>query len=147
MSRKITTILLAATVAAALFFTLRFGCLILALTGIPCPGCGMTRAYLAFFHMDFERAFLYHPLFPSFIVLIVAFLCALAWRIRKHHSQKLPFRLADVYDTAEAFFATKLFYVLLVLFISAYFVVYTLRVLLPLFHIGDPTVLRLLISG
>ena len=33
------------------------------LFGIPCPGCGMTRAYLALFHGDIVQAFSMHPLF------------------------------------------------------------------------------------
>lgn len=37
-------------------------CLIFKLTGIPCLGCGMTRAVLAILRMDFETALGYHPL-------------------------------------------------------------------------------------
>lgn len=33
------------------------------LTGIPCPGCGMSRAWMAAFRMDFGAAFAYHPMF------------------------------------------------------------------------------------
>ncbi len=39
------------------------GCPILYITGFPCPGCGLTRAYIAFFHGNFVDAFRYHPLF------------------------------------------------------------------------------------
>ncbi len=31
--------------------------------GIDCPFCGMTRAHLAFFSLNFKAAFSYHPLF------------------------------------------------------------------------------------
>jgi hypothetical protein len=31
--------------------------------GFPCPGCGMTRAYLALFRGEIGTAFFYHPLF------------------------------------------------------------------------------------
>jgi len=31
--------------------------------GVPCPGCGVSRAYLAALHFDFRAAFAYHPLF------------------------------------------------------------------------------------
>ncbi len=34
------------------------------ITGIPCPFCGMTRAHLAFFRLDFSEAFSEHPFFP-----------------------------------------------------------------------------------
>ena len=33
------------------------------LTGIPCPGCGMTRAWLCALRMDFGGALYWHPLF------------------------------------------------------------------------------------
>lgn len=39
------------------------GCLVKTLIGIPCPGCGLTRATLAFLKLDFKTAFYYHPLF------------------------------------------------------------------------------------
>ena len=32
--------------------------------GIPCPGCGLTRAYKAALRFDFQTAFTHHPLFP-----------------------------------------------------------------------------------
>jgi hypothetical protein len=33
------------------------------MTGLPCPGCGMTRACLHVLSGNFEEAFYYHPLF------------------------------------------------------------------------------------
>ncbi|MPN43272.1 hypothetical protein SDC9_190831 [bioreactor metagenome] len=42
---------------------LGIGCPIRAATGIPCAGCGMSRAYLSLLHLDFRGAFYYHPLF------------------------------------------------------------------------------------
>ena len=38
-------------------------CPIRYLTGISCPGCGMTRAWLAVLRLDFAAALHYHPLF------------------------------------------------------------------------------------
>lgn len=38
-------------------------CLAEAILGIPCPGCGLTRATLAFLRLDFVSAFQFHPLF------------------------------------------------------------------------------------
>ncbi|MBR0383050.1 MAG: DUF2752 domain-containing protein [Eubacterium sp.] len=32
-------------------------------TGISCAGCGMTRAWIRVFHLQFHEAFSYHPLF------------------------------------------------------------------------------------
>jgi hypothetical protein len=47
-------------------------CLLLNLTGIPCPSCGMTRAIISFIKGDLSGAFYYHPLFflPTVVVLI-----------------------------------------------------------------------------
>lgn len=39
-------------------------CLFLDLTGLPCPGCGMTRGLVALLSLDFARALRYHPLSP-----------------------------------------------------------------------------------
>jgi hypothetical protein len=39
------------------------GCIVKDLIGIPCPGCGLTRATFAFLSLDFKSAFYYHPLF------------------------------------------------------------------------------------
>lgn len=51
------------------------GCPIKFLTGISCPGCGITRACFSAVQFDFNTAMKYHPLFwlivPSFIMIIV----------------------------------------------------------------------------
>ena len=48
-------------------------CPIKFLTGISCAGCGMSRAWIAVFHLDFARAFYFHPLFfpPPVILLVI----------------------------------------------------------------------------
>ncbi|WP_300368448.1 DUF2752 domain-containing protein [Brachyspira sp.] len=50
-------------------------CLIKNITGFPCPSCGMTRAYIEVFKLNFNKAFHYHPLFifPSIIFFITIF--------------------------------------------------------------------------
>ena len=45
------------------FHLLHIGCPLKFITGISCPGCGMTRAYYALLHLDIKLAFHYHPLF------------------------------------------------------------------------------------
>lgn len=49
-------------------------CIFKIIFGIPCPSCGITRAYINFLKFDFKDAFYYHPLFllvpPVAIVLL-----------------------------------------------------------------------------
>ena len=42
-------------------------CPIKFVTGISCPGCGMSRAYLSVLTFDFKAAFYYHPLWIAVI--------------------------------------------------------------------------------
>ena len=74
LSRKL---LFAAGIAAVAFVgffitTRLFGtiCFFKAMTGIPCPGCGMTRALFAAARGQFKRAFYFHPLFPAAPVFV-----------------------------------------------------------------------------
>ena len=63
-------IILAIAVVVLLYLFLEgFGitCPIKFLTGISCAGCGMSRAWIAVFHLDFARAFYFHPLFFNVI--------------------------------------------------------------------------------
>jgi hypothetical protein len=62
-----------ALVAVAAAASLMFGCPFRLITGIPCPGCGMTHAFLAAFRFDFTEAFRWHPLFPLVMLMIVGY--------------------------------------------------------------------------
>ena len=56
---------------ALLVFVLDIGCMFRSLTGFPCPGCGTTRACLAFLQGHVVDAFYFHPLFWLSVLLIV----------------------------------------------------------------------------
>ena len=62
--KKLIKTLLIHLVAAALFALWLFltGCPIHKLTGLPCPGCGMSRALFSLVRLDFAGAWYYHPL-------------------------------------------------------------------------------------
>lgn len=49
-------------------------CMWVQILGIPCPGCGMTRACLAALRLDFAGAFSFHPMFWSMPLLYLYFL-------------------------------------------------------------------------
>ena len=66
-------------------------CPLYSLTGLACPGCGLTRGFHALLHGDVPTALDYNALLPLFAILIgFAFvsLIYLAWRGRR-----MPFNL------------------------------------------------------
>ena len=54
---------------AVLILVFRPPCLIKAVFGIPCPACGITRAWLSALHLQFAAAFRFHPMFWSVPIL------------------------------------------------------------------------------
>lgn len=55
----------------ALWIAEDWPCVIRYLTGIPCMGCGLSRAWLSALRLDIVAAFRYHPMFWSVPVLIL----------------------------------------------------------------------------
>jgi len=92
------------------FITLSYKCPFLFFLGIPCPGCGMTRALLSLLRLDFAAAFHYHPLFP---LVIFWFL----YGIRLYFYRKIP--LTDIQKKRNL--------ILLSLTCVLFFVVYFIR--------------------
>lgn len=56
------------------YHVLGIGCPIRFLTGVSCPGCGMTRAWLSVLSLRFDMAMAYHPLFWLVPVIIAVML-------------------------------------------------------------------------
>lgn len=48
-----------------------WSCVIRTVTGLPCIGCGMSRAWLSALRLELGAAFRYHPMFWSVPVLIL----------------------------------------------------------------------------
>lgn len=46
-------------------------CPLLNLTGIACPGCGLTRSFHALFHGDFVKALDYNAMIPVYAILLI----------------------------------------------------------------------------
>ena len=58
---------------AIALYLVDLGCIFKTVTGLSCPGCGMTRAWLSALRLDFSSALAYHPLFwavPIAIALV-----------------------------------------------------------------------------
>lgn len=65
-----------AALSAYLLVLALVGCPVKFLTGISCPCCGMTRAYLSALRLDVVTAFTYHPMWiflPPIIFLLIFF--------------------------------------------------------------------------
>lgn len=105
-----------AHIAIALFILVYIkylGCPIRHFFGVPCPGCGLSRAYLAFFSGDIGGAFACHPLFPVVVPVIFLFL----------HNDVFHFHIGK-----------KASYLIAVLIITLFISVYIVRV----FILHDP---------
>ena len=57
--------------ALVLWRYLKLPCLWRSITGIICPGCGMSRAWTAALRLDFSKAFSMHPMFWSVPLLVL----------------------------------------------------------------------------
>lgn len=78
-SRFLRRCLLAAAIALGcllLFGLFGMDCRIKTLTGLPCPTCGMTRAWLSALSLDLSSAFSWHPLFWTVPLLVLTVLFA-----------------------------------------------------------------------
>ena len=75
--KKYVKLLIPLTLIAAvyiIFHVVGIGCPIKFVTGISCPGCGMSRACLWLLALDFSTAFYFHPLYwlvPLFPILYI----------------------------------------------------------------------------
>ena len=59
---------------AFLLFLLDVGCPFRFLTGICCPGCGITRAIIHILKLDFDKAIYYHPLVITLPIIAIVIL-------------------------------------------------------------------------
>ena len=69
--RSYLSLILALVILYGFFFLVGVTCPIKFLTGVSCPGCGMSRAEFAFIRGHIRKAFYYHPLFPLPIVVLI----------------------------------------------------------------------------
>ena len=76
----LTLVIIVTGLLLAFFVTkwLKIYCPLYKLTGVLCPGCGNTRATLAFLHFDFKAMLKFNLLYPVEIIYIVRiyYLCS-----------------------------------------------------------------------
>lgn len=128
MNRKLIKMIIAVIVISMiaggfLFHVLKIGCPFVYFGGIPCMGCGMTRACWSLLHMEWLAAWQYHPLCYAlpFMVLV---LILVKWKWPDYYERTL--------------------FVCLLLFVVVYFI----RLLNPAdeivkFHVQDGKIYQL----
>lgn len=105
--------LLIVGVIIAYFLLLNFlhiSCPFRAVTGIPCPGCGMTRSAISILTLDIEGFLHYNPM----VVLLLPALFA-AFHYRTFLFKKVPVRIFEGYIVVSAALII-LFYIIRLLF-------------------------------
>ena len=80
----VTVSVVTAAVLVLDYFRIKYlgnGCISKALFNISCPACGMTRAFLSIFLLDFRAAFYYNPAWWT--VPVSAFACLMTFIDKK----------------------------------------------------------------
>ena len=82
MTKKNKILILSSYIGLVLIFLIfnkyHIPCLFKQLLNIPCPSCGMTRAFKAMISFNFKKALSYNILsIPLFIILIIIFITTL----------------------------------------------------------------------
>jgi hypothetical protein len=136
-------ILLLSIIGVALYVAI--GCPFRLLTGIPCPGCGMTRAFLSAFQLDFRSAFLYHPLFPVVLFCVGAIFLRICRYVAIHHKKFRQLRTGDINDIMADLMEVPVTKVVIAVIAAMYMAVYAIRMLVTLLGIGGALDLHILL--
>ncbi len=99
--RSALSLLLTLAAAFAALWVTGIGCPVRFVTGVACPGCGLTRAWIAALHFNLHAALAYHPLF--WLVPVVFVLAALHARVESVPAHRVTKALLAV--AAAAFLA------------------------------------------
>ncbi|MGY6529920.1 MAG: DUF2752 domain-containing protein [Cyanobacterium sp.] len=99
--RSLILFILSSTIIASYLLNITeqespFSCIILAFTGIPCPGCGLTRSFLAMAHGSIWDSFYHHLFGPLlFIAFIISSLHLLLEILTKKKLKSFYLKLAQ----------------------------------------------------
>ena len=72
--KKYLYLIISAGLLCLFLYLTNIGCPIKFITGISCPGCGMTRALFSLLRLDVKNAVYYHPLvfvMPVIVIIIL----------------------------------------------------------------------------
>ncbi len=72
--KKYLYLIISAGLLSLFLYLTNIGCPIKFITGISCPGCGMTRALFSLLRLDVKSAVYYHPLvfvMPVIVIIIL----------------------------------------------------------------------------
>ena len=72
-------------------------CYMYRMTGYYCPGCGGTRACMAFLHGHFLRSLLYHPVVPYTAVVYLVFMVSHSIELLSKGNFAIGLRYRDNY--------------------------------------------------
>ena len=65
------------------------------LTGLPCPGCGLTRSWVSLAHGHWREALVWHPLGPLLFLTALCYVIWSAWSALKCPPFALPQKLQN----------------------------------------------------
>ena len=72
-SQKVIDFLLVLAFVAVMY-ALKMPCLFKTVFTVECPGCGITRAWIRFLHLDIKQAFQFNPMFWSVPLVLTLYL-------------------------------------------------------------------------
>ena len=64
-------------------------------TGLPCPGCGLTRAWVTMAHGQLGESLAWHPLGPLLFVTALGYVIWSSWAARCRPPFPMPIRLQN----------------------------------------------------
>lgn len=107
--RELLICLMALAIYCGVSFFVHIPCPIKWVTGVSCPGCGMTRALLSVCRLDIQKALYYHPM-VFYIILVAPILLVLHLKDKK--------KACKILTTVSALFLV-IFYLYRIIFIPS----------------------------
>ena len=111
-------------VAILALITVFIGCPFYFVTHIICPGCGITRSFLAFFSLDIKEAFIYHPLFPLVLFAAITLIVKTIRYIKRENKNFFSFTMRDLEIILSQIMSHTSAKVFLVIFIALFVLLY-----------------------